>query len=167
MRHILPVRYTPDTMPPAHIRLIAFLLLLVQSAIALTPGQVLCIPFQNRGTIDQGAHAACGPCDSDDCGHNVGGDNCRSHDDGPFSGAMHPNAECVCHLHVPVPDNEQVPSNSRGDNSDLRGVVVPLLVAAVVVTNNESLVVAVQRFRPPDFSVSDQVLTLKATRLLI
>jgi hypothetical protein len=154
-------------MPPALVKLVAVFLLFVQGWLAIAPGQVLCIPLQDCGTHEHGSPAACGHCDSDGRDVKVGADQCNDHECGLFIAAMHPDDECGCHLHVPLPKTEQMPSNPRGDNSDLRHAVVPLLVAFVLTRNCEPAPVVVERFKPPDFDVSDQVLALKATRLLI
>lgn len=154
-------------MPQSLVKLVAMLLLFVQGLVAFAPGQVICIPVQDCGAHDQGGHAACGHCDSDGCDNEVRRDQCKDHEHGPFSAATHPDDECGCHLHVPVPDSEQVPSNPRCDVSELRSVLVPLLVAFVLTWDFEPSLVVVERFKPPDFSASDQVLALKATRLLI
>jgi len=154
-------------MSTALVKFVAMLLLFVQGLAAFAPGRVLCIPVQDCGTHEQGGHAACGHCDSDVCDDEAGQDQCKDHEHGPFTVAMHPDDECGCHIHVPVPESEQVPSTPRGDNSELRHAVVPLVVAFVLVWDFEPALVVVERFKPPDFSVSDQVLALKATRLLI
>lgn len=157
----------PLPMPRVLVKLVAVLLLFVQGLVAFAPGQVLCIPIQDCGTHEQGAHAIRGHCGADGRDDEVGGNQCKDHEHGPFSAAMHPDDECGCHLHVPVPDSEQVPSTLRGDSPDLCNVVLPLMVAFVLTWDCEPWLVVIERFTPPDFSVSDQVLALKATRLLI
>ncbi len=161
-----PDRYT-QRMPSALVKLVTVFLLVVQGAIGLAGGQTLCIPLQNCGMHEQTDHAACGHFDSDRCDDAVGDDHDENHQHGPFNAAMHSADECGCHLHVPVPDSEQAPSNPRGDTSELRGVAPPLLVAFVLTWDCESTRVVVERFKPPDFSASDQFLSLKATRLRI
>jgi hypothetical protein len=154
-------------MPAAVVKLVAMLLLFVQGLVAFAPGQVLCIPVQDCGTHEQGGPASCGHCDTDWLDGASGEDDCKDHDHGPFTPVTHPDEECGCHLHLPVPDNEQPPSSSRGDTFELRSVLVPLWVAFVLTWDLEPVLVVVERFKPPDFSVSDQVLALKSTRLLI
>jgi len=80
---------------------------------------------------------------------------------------MHSEDECACHLHIQVPQNERVPSQPRGDNAEFRLAMVPLFVSVVLALDFEFPLMPVARLKPPDFSVSDQVLALKATRLLI
>lgn len=154
-------------MPAAVVKLVAMLLLFVQGLVAFAPGQVLCIPVQDCGTHEQGGSASCGHCDTDWLDGVGGEDDCKDHDHGPFAPVTHPDEECGCHLHLPVPDNEQPPSNSRGDNFELRSVSVPLVIAFILTWELEPVLVVVERFKTPDFSVSDQVLALKSTRLLI
>jgi len=148
-------------------KLVAILLLFVQSLVVFAPGQVLCIPLRDCGTHEQPSHTACGHFVPD--GFNVDqiDDSCLDHEHGPCDWAIHPDDKCGCHLHVALPDSEQLPSNSRGDNAELRSLLVPVLVAIVLTRDLEPEVVVVERFSPPDFSVADQVLGLRATRLLI
>jgi len=160
------IRYT-FKMPPAIVKLVAMLLLVVQGAIALAPGRVLCIPVRDCGTHESAVRTSCDHCDSHgrlDVSGRSGG---LAPEQGPFNTVFHPNDECGCHLHVPVPGNEQVPSNPKSGEPDLRTLIVPLFVAIIWVYDWNPPLAAASHFRPPDFSVSDQVLSLKTTRLLI
>jgi hypothetical protein len=148
------------------VKLVAMLLLIVQGAIATAPGQVLCIPVRDCDTHEHEAELACGHCDTASCAQLGGEPRGGDQKQGPFPASLHPNDECGCHLHVPVPGDERVPSGPRGDNPDLRMFFVPL-VALVLNWDCEPPHAVIARFHPPDFSVSDQVLALKATRLLI
>lgn len=154
-------------MPHALVKLVAMLLLFVQGLVAFAPGQVVCIPLQDCGTHEQAGNFSCGHCDPLPCNDGMVADTCDDHRHGPFSSASHPDDDCGCHVHVPVPDSEQIPSNPRGESSDPRLAIAPLLVAVVLAWDFEPALEVVERFKPPDFSVSDQVLALKATRLLI
>lgn len=154
-------------MSPALVKLVAILLLLVQGAIASAPGRVLCIPIQDCGTHESKLAEACSRCDMHgivDAGSGVG---TSGHDDGPLSTAFQPDDECGCYLHVPVPDDEQVRSNPKGDGQDLRTFIVPLVIAVVMGWDFDPPIAVPPRVQPPDFSDSDQVLGLKTTRLLI
>jgi hypothetical protein len=153
-------------MHPFLVKLVAMLLLIVQGAIATAPGQVLCIPVRDCDTHEHEAGRACGHCDTESCaqiGEESGG---VGQNQGTFPAALHPNDDCGCHLHVPVPGDEQVPSSPRGENPDLRMFFVPLVVL-VLNWDCEPPRAVIAHFHPPDFSASDQVLALKATRLLI
>ncbi|MGD9688409.1 MAG: hypothetical protein AB7K52_04425 [Phycisphaerales bacterium] len=154
-------------MPTALVKLVAVLLMCVQGLVAAAPGQVLCIPVQSCGMHEHDGHAVCGRCHSGGSDDEGVVDQRREHELDHMSAAVHLFDECGCYLHVPVPDREQVPVCPRGDNTDLRQSVLPLLVASVLVWDIEPAPVVVARFKPPDLSVSDQVLGLKATRLLI
>lgn len=154
-------------MSHALVKLVAMLLLFAQGLVAIAPGRVVCIPVQDCGTHEQDGHALCGHCDPLQCNDGIVADACDEHSHGPFSSVAHPDDECGCHVHVLVPDAEQLPGNPRGDNSDLRHAIVPLLFAVVLAWDSEPAFEVVERFKPPDVSVSDQVLALKATRLLI
>lgn len=151
-------------MPPAIVKLVAVLLLVVQGVMASGPGRVLCIPLGDCGSHDTAVADSCRHCDVH-MGRDSGCLESSGHERGPYSVAFHPPDECGCHLHVPLPDNKQVPS--KGDSPDLRAFVVPLLVAVVMAWDFEPPLAAPARVPPPDFSVSDQVLGLKTTRLLI
>jgi hypothetical protein len=95
----------------------------------------------------------------------VGG--CCDHDHGPVDAALHAGEECGCHVHVPVPATEQIPSDSKCRCQDLRAVFVRLVVAVVVAWDFDALLAVRACSRPPDFSESDQVRGLKATRLIL
>lgn len=153
-------------MHPSLVKLVAMLLLFVQGAITTAPGQVLCIPIRDCDTHEHEAEVACDHCDTTACaqiGEEPGGVDQKQR---LFPAAVHPNDDCGCHLHVPVPGDEQVPSSPRGENPDLRMFFVPLVVL-VLNWDCEPPPAVIAHFHPPDFSVSDQVLALKATRLLI
>ncbi|MBX3384622.1 MAG: hypothetical protein KF864_14050 [Phycisphaeraceae bacterium] len=155
-------------MPAAAIKLVAMLLLVVQGAIALAPGRVLCIPVRDCGTHEPEVLAACNHCDSHGSSNVVDGSGGPGQQHGPFITAFHPVDECGCHLHVPVPSDQQVPNNPKGDNPDLRTFFVPMMVVAIVLKWELNPPLAVgAHFHPPNFSASDQVLALKTTRLLI
>ncbi len=154
-------------MHPALVKLVAMLLLFVQGVVALAPGQVLCIPVRDCGTHERGIDAECSHCDAAPCSTTAGEPLNSEHGYGPYSPALHPIDECGCHVHVPVPGDEQVPSNPRGENPDLRAFFIPVLIAVVLNWDCETPQEVVPRFHPPDFSASDQVLALKATHLLI
>lgn len=154
-------------MPPAVIKLVAMLLLVVQGVIALAPGRVLCIPIQDCGTHELAVTEACEHCDSHRSVNLATDRGTSGHDTGPYSTAFHPDDECGCHLHVPVPGDEQVPSNPKGEVQDLRTFLLPLAIAVVLAWDFDPPIAGPVRFQPPDFSVSDQVLALKTTRLLI
>ena len=154
-------------MGPSFRKVVALVLLLIQGMIGATSGQFLCIPIRDCGTHERSGHAASGHCVSDGCNVEQVEESCKDHEHDAFSSAIHRDDECGCHLHVPLPDSEQLPSNPRGDNAELRSVLVPVLIALVVTWDFDPAVVIVERFKPPDFSVSDQVLGLRATRLLI
>ncbi len=154
-------------MPAAFVKLVAMLLLVVQGLIAFAPGQVLCIPVRSCSLHTPSGDAPCEHADSDECDDERRDEQCEGRGQGHFSFAKHSDDERGCHIHVLVPDSEQAPSGPRGDIAELRHAVTPLLVAFVLSWDFEPAVVVVERFKPPDFSVSDQVLALKATRLLI
>jgi hypothetical protein len=154
-------------MPTPVIKLVAMLLLVVQGAIALAPGRVLCIPVRDCGTHQPDVVAACVHCDSHGSPNAPGVPGGLGQEKDPFSTAFHPNDECGCHLHVPVPGDDQVPSNPKGDGPDLRTFFFPMVVAIVLAWDFDPPLSVAPHFQPPDFSASDQVLALKTTRLRI
>lgn len=157
----------PQQMPTAVVKLVALLLLVVQGAIALAPGRVLCIPVRDCGTHESEVLAACDHCDSHGRSDVSGRSGGLDPKHGPFSTTFHPDDECGCHLHVPVPSEDQVPSNPKGDGPDLRALFFPLVVAVVLAWDFDPPLAVVPRFQPPDFSTCDQVLALKTTRIII
>lgn len=160
----------PEAMPHALVKLVAMLLLTVQGAIGMAGGQVLCIPIRNCDTHHQADSRPCGHCEpAAVCADVAADDGCSSHDHehGPFNAALHPNDDCGCHVHVPVPEEEQVPSGPRSESAEFRTLFVPLVIAVVLNWDCEPPCAVAARFHPPDFSASDQVRALKSTRLLI
>lgn len=154
-------------MSPALVKIVAMLLLVVQGAIASAPGRVLCIPVVNCGTHESETAEVCSHCDTRgmaDAGSRVGA---PSHHEGPYGTAFHPDDECGCHLHIPVPGDEQVPSNPMSGGQDPRSCIAPLLEAVVIGWNFDPPVAERPRLQPPDFSASDQIVGLKTTHLLI
>lgn len=154
-------------MPTLLVKLVVTCLLIAQGLAALAPGQVLCIPVRDCGTHEQAGPGACGHCHADIRDDESSGHTCRNHTHGPASPAAHTNGDCGCHLHMPVQESAQSPGRPWGDSPDLRGVVVSQPVAWVLMCDCGTRDAVHERFKPPDFSVSDQVLALKATRLII
>jgi len=154
-------------MPSPIVKLVAMLLLVVQGAIALAPGQVLCIPVRDCGTHESEVLAACDHCDSHGSLTAAGGHSGRGQQSGSFTTVFHPEDKCGCHLHVPVPSDDQVPSNPKGDGPDLRVIFFPLVIAIVFAWDFEPPLQVAPRFQPPDFSTSGQMLALKTTRIII
>lgn len=154
-------------MRPATVKFLAVVLLFAQVAMALTPGRMICVPV---GTCD--LHPVCGTLtgtetrEHDD--HRSSDEHCDSHHDhGPLDLLAPDHEPCGCHVHLPVPDDDRTPGKPRTDGPDLRVVFVPLVFATVVHADDEQPRVPAARLRPPDFSVTAQVLALKSTRLLI
>lgn len=153
-------------MPPALVKLVTLLLLVVQGAVASGSGRVLCIPLEDCGQhhkSDTGGCDHCGPAEraaAEQSGRH-------DHQHGLFDAASHPDDECGCHVHVPVPTNDQAPSKPKGDSPDPRAKSVSLVVAIIVAAVPAPPRISELCLRPPDFSASDQVRSLKATRLLI
>jgi len=153
-------------MPPALLKLVVLLLLVVQGVVAPGPGRVLCVPLEDCG---QHHRSDAGGCDH--CGRGAHAatarPGCQDHQHGLFDVASHPDDECGCHVHVPLPADEQLPSKPKGDLQDPRAASVSLAVAFVVASVPAPARTSEVCLRPPDFSASDQVRSLKATRLLI
>jgi hypothetical protein len=155
-------------MPQPLVKLVVALLLIVQGAVALVPGQVLCIPVQDCDSHELRDHAACDHCEADAFGHGLASDACGTHEHGPVSATTHPAEDCGCHLHLPVPDSEPARSNVRTDLSDVRSIALPVLVACLWTWHAEPERASTPVWTSlPDFFAMDQVLALKSTRLLI
>jgi hypothetical protein len=163
-------------MPPALVKLVALLLLVVQGAVASASGRVLCIPLRDCGEHHDAVAAAWDHCGPDECSPAVGvggsggsegvGGGC-DHEHGPVDAALHPGVDCGCHVHVPVPATEQIPGDSKCRMQDVRAVYVRLVIAVVVAWDFDAVLAVRACSRPPDFSESDQVRGLKATRLIL
>lgn len=155
-------------MHPAVIKAVATLLLIVQSAIALAPGQRLCIPVRDCDFHEQDVALACDHHDnSTSSSLTVRDSNCEGYEQGLPGEALYSTDDCGCHLHVLLPDNEQMRSNLRSDNVDLKLFFGPVAVAPVLTWDCVSPRTVVAYGRPPDASASDQGRILKTTRLLI
>lgn len=154
-------------MHPTFVKLVAILLLVVQGLVASSPGQVICIPLQDCGSHQPGLPASCGHCDTAECENEEAEQDGLGYRHGSVSAAVHPDDECGCHIHVPIPGDQQVPGPSRSDGAEFKTILVPLALAIVINWEMEPPVTTSVRFHPPDFSASDQVRSLKSTRLLI
>jgi hypothetical protein len=154
-------------MHPVFVKLVAVLLLVAQGLLASAPGRVLCIPLEHCETHHRGLAAACDHCDTAGC------TSARFDQDEPGSGrgnffsAIHPEEECGCHVHVPIPADQQVPGPANSGVCGCKPIFVPLVLAIVIDREIEPPVAMHVRLHPPDFILTDQVLALKSTRLLI
>jgi len=148
------------------VQIIASMLLLLQALVGVAPGRVLCLPL-----ADCGSHEATPTCDRGGCSsdnHDTHALPCREHRHTPVEHALHPDADCGCHIHVPVPSDEQLPTHpTRAELTEQRWAAAPIATSVVLASNwappRRSFAIG----PPPDLSLTDQVLTLKATRLLI
>lgn len=157
-------------MPTPLVKLVALILLMTQGLVAFAPGKVLCIPLFDCDTHE--ARALSVVCDHGEIASchavAVARASCQDHEPGPFTLARHHHDECGCHVHLPVPGGSgALPTLKRGDSPDLQLIAIPLLMAVVLDWDLVPPPAPCVALWPPDFSVSDQVLSLKATRLLI
>lgn len=151
-------------------RIVAVVLLIVQSAIAMAAGPVICIPIKECGKHEPTPERACGGC-----GHDERADDCEArkqawhHGDEhcPCSTIVHPHHDCDCHVHVPVRGDERVPTNPRGEVHDIRIFLTSIVAVTLVDWGVEARPVGDSRFEVLDFSSRDQVRALRATKLLI
>lgn len=159
-------------MPTSLVQIVSMLLLIVQGVVALAPGRMLCIPVWDCGTHEQAPEAACAHSDPGSCPPSA----CSSFDEergrfadgrGQSAPLLAPIDECGCHLHVQVPGHQPVPFTPRDDDHSPKACVVPVVATAVMDWRCDPPSALVACLRPPDFSVSGQVLALKSTRLLI
>lgn len=150
-------------MPQSLIKLVTVLLLFVQGAVALSTGRMLCIPVAPCGE----QHSACD--DTGSASHVCGAEHCADHRPGLTDVALHPHDECDCHVHLPIPGGDEAPSNSspRSDLQDLRAFALSLWVVSMLGWGDSPSHAPIVGRPAPSFSASDQVLGLRATRLLI
>jgi hypothetical protein len=154
----------------------AFILLVVQAAVALVPGRVLCIPLRDCGVHMSQETEACKRNDAHSCGdgsqsHHVDLHHADTHhahhDHESLDAALHREDDCGCHVHVPTPDDQHLPGKTKPDSGVWRSVMVwPPLVTDVTLGFVLSTP-SVLRPSPTEHVASDRVRALKATRLLI
>jgi hypothetical protein len=154
-------------MHPAFVKLVTILLLVVQGLVAPVTGRVLCIALEDCEFHDKRLTALCGHCDAAVCHANAFAQSESGRDLGMIPAADHPEDECACHVHVPVPGDQQVPCPAKTDGFEFRSSLVPFVLAIFASWEIEPPVSASVRLHPPDFSSSDQILALKSTRLHI
>jgi hypothetical protein len=124
---------------------------------------MVCIPLQDCAVHDHGHTENCGHGD-----HHATGS--QGHHHGPLGDVLHPDDVCGCHVHVPVPAEEQTPNDpspSRHDTTELRAAFAQTGPAAILRWELTPPREIKDRFHPPDFSASDQVLALNTTRLIV
>lgn len=154
-------------MPLPLVKLVAVLLLVLQGVVSVAPGQILCIPVLDCAGYEHGLPLHGEHCGSHGCDHADGHTSCHGHDHGPFIDESHNDEDCGCHVHLPVPDSEQLPCSTRGDGPEFRVVVIPEVSGFELPRARQPLIVVARSFKPPDLCASDQVRALKTTRLLI
>lgn len=154
-------------MRPTLVKLVALLMVVLQGAITSGPARVLCIPLQDCGHHHESAALGGHENGPNTCGPVIERVGCHIHEHGPFDTPSLADDPCACHVHVPVPDQKQLPSNAKGDSQDPRSFLVPMAVAILIAWEFEPPRTPRLCLRPPDFSTSDQVCGLKVTRLRI
>lgn len=108
----------------ALVKLVAMLLLVVQGVVASATGRVMCIRVADCGSHTETVAASA-------CEHDCGNDQ-QPQDDGWCDVVANGLAACECHVHVPVPGEERVPSKGQLSVSDFKTVALPVLVAMVL-----------------------------------
>lgn len=151
-------------MPHPLVKAVAMLLLVMQAAVSMAPGQVICLPAS--GTSQMQTEKACTHCDAVP-GRDGSGETPRTDEKGGLFHASHPRDDCGRHTHVPVPDEDQVPSSPRGDIVTLKAFIVPLVVVLVLSWDHSPPRLVGVESRPRDYFAFDQVLAIKTTRLLV
>lgn len=162
-------------MPSAIVKLVAMLLLVVQAAIGVAPGRMLCVPVHSHRMHESGADPG-SSSDGSEVSDRSGCSGCSELvsvrlgfgvEAGRISRWSHLDEECACHVHVPIPDEEQLPISPRGDGPELRTVGVSATCAVVLIWDCDLPPVPTAILPPHDSSTAAQVLALKSTRLLI
>jgi hypothetical protein len=155
-------------MPPAIVKLVAMILLVVQGAIGLAPGRALCVAVPDCGAHGSGtSQAAFDDCHFHECTEAAGGHHARGYKLGPVVAALHPDNRCRCHLHVPIPRDGWMSRSTQSDKPDVRTSFAPLALWTGLVWVCPSQFVAAPFLHPRDFVATAEVLALKATRLII
>ena len=154
-------------MSPTLVKLVAVLLLMVQGVIGMASGRVLCLRVQECVCQESGS----GHGHEHGLGHGLG--HGHGHQDGkvPLDSVIHENAECGCHVHVAMPDDELLPGKPRSESAEFKALCAPLMVEVAMHFECAPALVLSDRLRPPDFEsafrMCDQVRGLKSTRLLV
>lgn len=181
------------TGPQVHMRspilLISILvLMLMQAWMGVIPTRLICLPSPSLASACNGHMDAQGAaCTShDDAGCGSGGhahaDNhapidantgmhdgeCLNHSHGLIGTLLHESHDCACHVHYPSEDDSKPApgTQTRVDPVELR----PLLtqsVAALLATIAKPSIFTPSREGSMDLLLSQQVLALRATRILV
>ncbi|HEX8876504.1 MAG TPA: hypothetical protein VF777_07130 [Phycisphaerales bacterium] len=136
-------------MPPALIKLVATLLLIVQGLVASVGGPVLCFSLR-------------------DCDHHPLA--CSDHDlaaasqSADFPAAEQSAPDCGCHLHVPRPPSDLVP-NTKSHTPDTRPVGPPQALSEALIREPSRPVA--HRPAPPPQRGTVQARILSSMRLRI
>jgi hypothetical protein len=146
-------------------RCIALVLLLLQVAVGIAPGRVLCVRIGECDTCVAASTCDAGSSCDHECDAALG--TPVEHRHGPGV-PIDSDSDCDCHVHITVPGQPlaSLKSDVNGAASELVDVAV-----APVIRIDIDLVLApakhVARWRPPDGSVSAAACAIATTRLLI
>jgi hypothetical protein len=163
-------------------------LMLMQAWMGVIPTRLICLPSPSVASACSGhleaQDAACSSHDDADCGTggHVHADaqasidshagmhdgECLNHSHGLIGTLLHESHDCACHVHYPSDDDSKPApgTQTRIDPVELR----PLLtqsVAALLATVSKPSIFTPSRDGSIDLLLSQQVLGLKATRILV
>jgi hypothetical protein len=153
------------------LKFVSLLLLVVQGVVASSPWRVVCVPVAVCESHEgDESTAGCGHDDHGPCRSTDSGAGPKQIDDHALLGlVLSTHDECGCHVHVPVPRNDQFPSRPgpQGGCPDMRAVLTPRVVVAMLDWGCAPLPSGVPGVDPPEFDRGDEALSLKSTRLLL
>lgn len=159
-------------------------LMLMQAWVGVIPIRLICLPSPSLASACNGhmdvQGAACMSHDDADCdiashadaladSHaGVHDGECLNHSHGLIGTLLHESHDCACHVHYPSEDDSKPApgTQTRLDPVELR----PLLtqsVAALLATVAKPSIFTPSREGSMDLLLSQQVLGLKATRILV
>jgi hypothetical protein len=154
-------------MPRSVVQIVAVVLLVLQSVVALVPGRMFCLPtwacgerekvsrvVQHVHGFEQGPAHVSGYSHGHDEATDVTDDGCAAGHD-----------ECGCHVHMPMPDDQQMPKDQRAQQA-MQDVMTP---AEVFVGELKFEPVEMMKRVPRvlDLSAAVELRALKVTRLLV
>lgn len=146
---------------------VALTLLVVQVLFASMSGRVWCIGAHDCDSHDGTAAG----CDRGGHHHHFGSGRehreVQCHEHVFFAGAPHEADDCCCHLHMPIAGEALASIDRRAAGFETRTFLVPMSFVVCKAGDSAPRIAVPGRFRPPDFSGSDQMLALKTSRLMI
>lgn len=166
--------------------LIVAALLVVQGLVAFVPGRVLCVPVldcgrsecHSRRHADVARHEhhdhrafegeiTDGSCVRHAHQHDCHHDSSNALETSLRAVAWHPSDDCGCHIHIPLPGDEQMLCSPRAESTHSRVFFTPEALYVVFADRCEPLPRTRVLSHPPDLGTGAPLRALRTTRLII